>query len=100
MDKFKLTARKLLFAVLVPAATIFDVTPTVLMSPLVTILPKPSPILPDESAPVASRLLPRLSVVKILPDSSGNVIVVGAWEKQVLSARGFKRVGSHSEYAI
>jgi hypothetical protein len=23
-----------------------------------------------------------------------------AWEKQVLSARGFKRVGRHSEYAI
>jgi hypothetical protein len=22
------------------------------------------------------------------------------WEKQVLSARGFKRVGRHSEYAI
>jgi hypothetical protein len=25
---------------------------------------------------------------------------LGAWEKQVLSARGFKRVGRHSEYAI
>jgi hypothetical protein len=24
----------------------------------------------------------------------------GAWEKQVLSARGFKRVGRHSEYAM
>jgi hypothetical protein len=23
-----------------------------------------------------------------------------AWEKQVLSARGYKRVGRHSEYAI
>ena len=26
--------------------------------------------------------------------------VVGAWEKQVLSARGLRRVGRHSEYAI
>ena len=25
---------------------------------------------------------------------------VGPWEKQALSARGFKRVGRHSEYAI
>ena len=25
---------------------------------------------------------------------------LGAWEKQVLSARGLKRVGRHSEYAI
>ena len=27
-------------------------------------------------------------------------LALGAWEKQVLSARGFKRVGRHSEYAI
>ena len=26
--------------------------------------------------------------------------VYATWEKQVLSARGFKRVGRHSEYAI
>jgi hypothetical protein len=34
---------------------------------------------------------------EILPNSSS---LVGTWEKQVLSARGFKRVGSHSEYAV
>ena len=31
------------------------------------------------------------------------LVLVGrarAWEKQVLSARGFKRVGRHSEYAV
>ena len=38
-----------------------------------------------------------------LPERQHAVVVVRlvvAWEKQVLSARGFKRVGRHSEYAI
>ena len=29
-----------------------------------------------------------------------SALIVCTWEEQVLSARGFKRVGRHSEYAI
>jgi hypothetical protein len=29
-----------------------------------------------------------------------DILVADAWEKQALLARGFKRIGRHSEYAI
>ena len=32
--------------------------------------------------------------------ASANRSAPSAWEKEVLSARGFKRVGRHSEYAM
>jgi hypothetical protein len=35
-----------------------------------------------------------------LEAGAGGRRAVRAWEKQVLSARGFKRVGRHSKYAI
>jgi hypothetical protein len=34
------------------------------------------------------------------PLLAGGGVRLGAWGQQVLSARGFKRVGSRSEYAI
>jgi hypothetical protein len=37
-----------------------------------------------------------VAVVLLVPAA----VEVHAWEKQVLSARGFKRVGRHSEHAI
>jgi hypothetical protein len=33
-------------------------------------------------------------------EAAEDVQLLGAWEKQVLSARGLKRVGRHSEHAI
>ena len=51
--------------------------------------------------------LPRVGLLRVakLSGAAGayelhEQIVVCAWEKQVLSARGFKRVGRHSEYAV
>ena len=45
-------------------------------------------------APLASAAAPAETAASATPPA------MTTWEKQVLSARGFKRVGRHSEYAI
>jgi hypothetical protein len=39
-------------------------------------------------------------IAQIVPVFSSSTVPVWTWEKQVLSARGFKRIGRHSEHAI
>ena len=51
---------------------------------------------PEDPGPRAARAA-RMGAILAL--SAAAFVSFAAWEKQVLSARGFKRVGRHSEYA-
>jgi hypothetical protein len=56
-----------------------------------------------DSAPVASRaagIAPFGVICGTTAAMSGAAAELHTWEKHVLSARGFKRVGRHLEYAI
>ena len=56
--------------------------------------------MPLQAADVGCRPDHRRGGVGLDGDAQAAPCFVVAWEKQVLSARGFKRVGRHSEYAI